>query len=79
MISKAKLNDMLQPQQKVRSSRHPELYSEFQVILDSMWLFEGELFHVVSCILIPGLQLAMLYGEVVEPSQGEVLFEEVDH
>lgn len=44
-----------------------------------MWLFEGELFHVVSCILIPGLQLVVLYGEVVEPSQGEVLFEEVDH
>lgn len=71
---------MLQPQQ-VRSSRHPQLYSEFRVILgrDPMRFFEGGPFHVVSHILIPGLQLAVLYEEVVEPSQDEALFEEVDH
>ena len=71
---------MPQPHQ-VRSSRHPQPYSEFRVILgwEPMRLFEGGLFHVVSRILISGLQLATLYEEVVEPSQDEALFEEVDH
>ena len=71
---------MPQPQQ-VRSSRHPQTYSEFRVSLggEPMRLFEVGLFHVVSRTLISGLQLATLYEEVVDPSQDEALFEEVDH